>query len=260
LAQPANDLAEREEIGGGEYVARGQGHEFDEAQGGAVFGTESDEGPEFVLVDSPHENGVKLDELEPRVLRGPYSLQDRLEWPACNSAIEGGGQRVQADVHRARPCGTERFRQRGQLQAVGGDANTLHPWAVCHLAHESGQARPQQRLTTREPELTEADFSCHANDAHEVIIGQRVSAPVPPGVLLGAAVEATLVAPIGDRDPQVINLTSERVHSLSGRHHVRTTSGWELISIKVWRGGAGSQHRSRRCSIHQDPWALSGCW
>ena len=70
-------------------------------------------------------------------------------------------------------------------------------------------ATAHERFATRQSEFAEAQSCRHARHADDFVRGEMVTGLLPALVTFGHAIQAPLVAPVGDRDAQVINLASE---------------------------------------------------
>lgn len=212
VPEAVHDFFDREKVFGGQNVTRGQGHQFNEAQRQLMFGTESDEGPDLLLVDVPHENSVEFDALETGADRGMDAFQDGREVSTGDAPVELRVEGVQTDVDGAQAGLAQGTRHGGELDSVGGQTDALDARDAGHLPDQLDQAGSEQRLATRKTELPEPEAGGDPDDPKQVMVGESLPGSDPAGVLTGSAVNAAFVASVGDRDAQIIDGSSKGVH------------------------------------------------
>ena len=151
-----------------------------------------------------HQHDVHLQRREPRRLGGVHGVEDRREIAALADRPEPvGPEGVAAHVHPPEPRGRQCGRTAGQAHPVGGHGEVIEPDGR-QPGHQVGEPPAHQRLATGEPDGGDPEGSghpCHPDDLVEREQGR-------PGqerhAFLGHAVDAAQVAPVGDRDAQVV--------------------------------------------------------
>ena len=134
-------------------------------------------------------------------------------------AEDGVVERIEADRHPLQAGFLERRRQRPERGPVRGqgqvDLAPVRPADGRQHRDQVGQVTPDERLATRDPELVDAERHEDPGDPLDLLEAQdlvlRQERVVPPEDLLGHAIGAPEIAPIGHRDPQVAHGPAERV-------------------------------------------------
>ncbi len=122
-----------------------------------------------------------------------------------------GVQRVEADRQAMQAGVAQRARVRRQQHAVGRHRQIANGRAGGEARDERREVAAQQRLAAGEPDLVHAEADEHVHELFDLLELQDVLARQPHVVLLGHAVAAAQVAPVGDRQPQVAQRTIELV-------------------------------------------------
>ena len=153
-----------------------------------------------------------------------------------------GIDRVHRDRDPRQTSISQGLRHFGQQMAVGSDRNIewlaferLH---CAQLGHHLHDALAQQRLASGETDLCDPQADKHAS--HAEIVGDRHLGKLRT-IVARAAIDAPVVAAIGNRDPQVADAPSEFV----GEKHAIRFSPFALRSCHPERC-------SRRTPIAQD--------
>ena len=183
-----------------------QRHELDEAHEHAFFAREAAEGGDLVVIEAAQQNAIDLHRIQPGALRGANSCQHALV--GVGHAGDAGEALGIDRIHRnrdARKAGVgQRLRQLGQQMSVGGEGDVerlaferLH---AGQLAHHVDQAAAQQRLAAGETDL--GDAQADEDTRHAQVVGDGHLRKLRP-VAARAAIDALVVAAIGDGDPQI---------------------------------------------------------
>ena len=114
---------------------------------------------------------------------------------------------------RRTPACTSASRMALELAAVGGHGQLVQP-ARAHvpaeLADQPHDVAPDQGLAAGEPDLAHAEIDEGRGQPVELLQGEQLGLG-QEGHLLGHAVDAAEIAAVGDRQPDVGDLPSERI-------------------------------------------------
>ena len=194
-------------------------HELDEAHLDVTVAAEFGERHDLVVVDATFDDGVDLDRREPGFLGRLDAVEHTLEFVAARHLMESRAvEGVEADVDPTQPCVTQRLGHQAHRGAVGGHRQidrTIRPLDRCELLDEHGQVRTHGGLTAGEADPPNAvPLHEHAGEPLDLLERHHLRARQPLHPFLGHAVGAAEVAPIGDRDAQVLDDAPERIDQL----------------------------------------------
>ena len=183
------------------------------------FATELGERDDLVVVDASLDDRVDLDRREAGFLGRLDAVEHTLEFVTARHLLElDPVEGVEADVDPTQSGVTQRLGHEAHRGAVGGHRQidrTIRPLDRCELLDEHGQVRPHGRLTAGEADPSNAvPLHEHAGEPLDLLEGHHLRAGQPLHALLGHAVGTAEVAPIGDRDAQVLDEAPERIDQL----------------------------------------------
>lgn len=204
-AQGGQDVARRHHAVALPAVLGVQGHLLDETQLVVVLDGPGEEVRGLVVVQAGHQDRVDLDRCQARVTGGLQTLQDVLVTVAAGEGLEDvGAQGVQGDVHPVQARRLQGRRRALEADAVGGQGHLRAGGESSHPLHDADQAGAQQRLTAGEADLRDAQGAHgYVDQADDLVVAEQVGLGQPLQTLLGHAVRAAQIAPVGQRDPQV---------------------------------------------------------
>ena len=155
---------------------------------------------------------VELYRRESRFFRRDYPAPDFLE--AAPSHLPFDGRRVQAiEMHidtiqaRAFKC----RREVSQQESIGGQREAVHAGNASEAFDDLDQIEPQRRLAAGQPEFSKAHAHRGTRDGFELDRRQQFVLGEKAQAFQRHAVNASQVACVDYRQPQVIYLTIERV-------------------------------------------------
>ncbi|MBA7591801.1 hypothetical protein ES708_33967 [subsurface metagenome] len=99
----------------------------------------------------------------------------------------------------------------GQHGAVGGQRNIVYGLYIGQHCHQPGQPRPHQRLAPGQPYLIYPHLGGGSGDGIDFLVAQDVFMRQRADAVNRHAVDAAQVAPVRDRDTQVVYGTLERI-------------------------------------------------
>jgi len=213
LAQLRAHHGERQVLLGAVAVDLAQGHGLDEGEVVALGRAPGDQVLDLVLVDAAQRHGV---DFHPEARRAGRldPLQHLLEPAPAGDPGEGLGiAGIEGDVHPAHAGGTEPLRIARELAAVRGERELVERArgeVPAQALEQPDDALPHQRLAAGDAELAHAEAHEGAAEAIELLQRQQLRLGQEAHVLRHA-VDAAEVAPIGDGDPQVGDVTLEWV-------------------------------------------------
>ena len=154
-------------------LSRSQGagverHVFDESQFKTVFARKASERNDVGIGDPFHRHGVDLHRLETGLFRGEDALDDLLEAAAAGDFAElCRVHRVEADVDPAQAGVMKRFRQRGQQNAVGRQADVLDAGDRNQHFDELGNVLAHKWFAAGEADFVDPQRDRRADDADD---------------------------------------------------------------------------------------------
>src|SRR5690606_15118561 len=203
---------EREVVIDALALSLAEGHDLDQRHLVALRVRPFDEIGNLVLVEALQPDGVELD-LEARFLGGGDALEDLREAVAAAEPLEQlAVHRVERNVDALHARGCEIVGEAGELGAVGGERQFVEPVAklAAYGADQLDHVAAHQRLASGEADLGDAAVDERERElvqfleAEDFLTRQELH-------LLGHAVSATQVAPVGNREAQVADAPVERV-------------------------------------------------
>ena len=118
-------------------------------------------------------------------------------------------------VTRCRPASRSALGLAGEQAAVGGQGDVVDAVDLGQHRDQALDVAPQERLSAGQPQLAHARAGEHAGQPRDLLEREQLRAAqeleVMPEDLLGHAVDAAEVAPVGDRDAQVAQRAVEAV-------------------------------------------------
>lgn len=187
-------------------------HEFDKAHGHPERGGKSSQRQDLVLVVAAQQHAVEFYHLEAGSRRGSDSIKRVFQSPAREFPVLFRIERIEADVHRTNPGLLQRRGEILEQHAVGGNAEGLHAGQIPDAAGNLDDVLSNKRFAAREPKLAETQAGGFVHHTHDFIRREMVGALGPTLVALRHAIKATLVAPVGDRNAEVVDTTAEGIH------------------------------------------------
>ncbi len=201
-----------------EHVLGADGHELDEAEEGVFAAGVVHEGGELALGLAFDEDAVELDGFEAGGDGGVDAFEDAGEEVAAGGAlIDGTVQGIERDVGGADAGFDEVLRdgdaavELGEEGAVGGDADFVDAGDAGEVGAKGGDAGAGEGLAAGDAELFDAEGGADADDAEELVVAEGFVLGEPGLLLLGHAVAAAFVAPVGDGDAKVGDAMAEGV-------------------------------------------------
>ena len=143
---------------------------------------------------------------------------------------------------RRSPAAARRVDLLGEQDAVGREREVVETGLGGQHAHQRGKVAPQQRLAAGEPHPIDAEGEEHVDERRDLLEVQHVFARQPVVVVLGHAVRAAQVAPVGDRQAEVAQGTAEEIGEAGGHDCLIMTDGAD-------EGGIASRGKNGREAI-----------
>ncbi len=200
------------ELAGLEVLVGGRRHHLDEAHGERSLERQVDEPVDVLRLVIVHEDRIELDRIEARGERRLDSLPYLLQVVASRDLVKAlAVQRVDAHVDAVDPGIQQGRRQPRQLGAVRRQGEVVEPRQRAQPAHDFENVLADERLATGDPHLPDAEVDQGPYEALDALGVEEVAVTVRKLGVLGQAVEATEIAPIGHRDPEVGQPASEGV-------------------------------------------------
>ena len=114
---------------------------------------------------------------------------------------------------RSRPAAFSASAKRGsKTPLVVSEMSVISGMARIN-AHQVGQPLPHQRLAAGDPDLGDAQLHRRPHEELHVFVGEHVLVRLEGHALRGHAIDAAVVAPIGDGKTQVVDaLPCWRIH------------------------------------------------
>ena len=206
FADARDDFCEWNDHLGGPEAAFFEGHELDEADDDVLLAGKVGEGLDLIVVEAAEKNAVDLDRAESGRLGGADAADDCFEAAGDagdtfkSSPIDG----VHADGDAVQAGGGEGGGEGFEEMAVGGDGD-VELFAVGgapdgEFADDFREIATEKRLAAGEADFLNTEGDEDANEAEVVFCGQL---RVLRAHFAGAAVDALVVAAVGDGDAQV---------------------------------------------------------
>jgi hypothetical protein len=171
-----------------------------------------------VVVDAAFDHRVELDRPEAGVEGGGDAVQHPPQRHADvvhrreHRLVQG----VQAHRHPCQAGGAQPVRLAGQQRAVGGQRQVGDALDLTEHGHQRVELAAQQRLPAGQPDLGHPQRRGGADHPGDLLERQDLGAGeervAAAEDLLGHAVRAAEVAPIGDRDAQIPQPTTKAIH------------------------------------------------
>jgi hypothetical protein len=187
-------------------------HVLDEAHFRAGLSAELDQVDHLVVVVAARDDRVELQTREARAAAGFNAGEhggQRVHFRELLKPV--AAQRVQAHGETVQPGGLELGCAVGQQDAVGGERQVPHPRFARELTDEARQVTAEQRLAARHANPVDAELPEQVRQPADLLERQHVLLRQPEVFVLGHAVVAAQVAPIGDRQTQAPQRPPERV-------------------------------------------------
>ncbi len=168
-----------------------------------------------------HQDGVQFDGESFRS-RGTDSADDLAKVVSPGrSGVGSGIEAVERDVDGVDPGCSKAACPSGigprsgfwvaEEAAVGGNTQILDPLDGGESTHEFDCPSSDERLPAGDTQLAHTECGCDPAHPLDFLVAEKVFPGHPGLALLGHAVEAPLVAAVGDRDPQVGDFVAESV-------------------------------------------------
>ena len=221
---------------------RVQRHELNEADNYSLFAREHAKGNNLVFIKAAQQHTIDLHRIEAGAARCPDSCQNAfISVGNAGDAGEAFGiDRVHADGDAIETGVFQRLRDLGQQMAVGSQRNfrllSLGGAQLSEVANKLHDALAQQRLAAGQANLGDAEANQDAR--HAQIIGEG-QVGVERALVTGAAVDALVVAAVGDGDPQVGDGAAEFV----GEEH----ESWSFVVRRQEPANYCEPRRSPHC-------------
>ena len=207
------DLGRRHHDGAVPAVLRVEWHLLDEPKRQVAIEAVVQQVKCFVVVDAAHQHGVDLHghqaERQSTVQAGehvvePVSARERHEgFPI---------QRVQTHIDAVQPRAGQCFDNLREADAVGGHGQLGTRTEVGEPSYQIHQTAAQQRLTSGEPDLGDAEVADRdADDTDDLVVREHLGSGHPVQALGRHAVGAAEVALVRQRHAQVAVHASEAV-------------------------------------------------
>jgi hypothetical protein len=207
-ADAVDNFAERDDDLGGPEAALFKWHELDEADDDIFLAGESGKAFDLVVIEAAQEHAVDFEGREAGSAGGANTSENlgKAAFDAGNSLECSGVDGVHADCHAVEAGVLERLCKRLEQVAVGGEREvkgiTRQGAEAREVANQVDQAAAQERLAAGKADFGDAQPNKQLDEPEVLIDGQL-------GILradfTGAAVDAFVVAAVGDGDAQVVN-------------------------------------------------------
>ena len=160
---------------------------------------------EEVLVERPDRHGVDLDGLETLLKGGVDAAQHVVNRAHTRDGGElGRVEGVERDVDAADAGGTQVMGKAGKKRAVGGDGDVLDAIDRHKARGQLGASLARKRLTPREAQVANAIASRNGDEALDLLEAHDLAVALVGYARGGHAIDAAVVAPVGDGNPHVI--------------------------------------------------------
>ena len=137
---------------------------------------------------------------------GPEAGQRVLQRvPAGDGGVLFPVQSVQAQVHGGEPGIHQVGELLRQQNAVGGEGDTVDTVDGPDAPDQVVEALAGQRLAAGEADLADARRGEKPAEPDDLLVGEHLGVLHPLHPLRGHAVDAAQVAPVGDRDAQIVD-------------------------------------------------------
>jgi len=220
LAQARNDFSEWDNHFGGPQAAFFEGHEFNETDNDVLLAGKVGESFHLIVVEAAQQDAVDFDRPQASFLRGANPANDRgkAAGDARDSLKCGLIHGIHADGNTMQASGGQRRGQFSKQVPVGRDGYVerlaLGRSPACEFADNLWKIAAQQRFAARQPDLFDAQRNEDADEAEVILSGQL---SILGAFLAGAAVDALVVAAVGDGDAQVGDDATMAIQQAGGR-------------------------------------------
>ncbi len=222
--QPEVLAQQRQRLVGGDHrlaipaVLGVERHLLDEAQLVVVLHAPAQQVGRLGVVDATKQHGVDLDRRQPGLTRCGETVDHVVEPVASGDLFERDRiGRVEADVDPVESGLGQRLGGVLEAQTIGGHRRAGFGRQRLGRGNELGQAAAKQRLSPSEPHVADTeDLDTDADQAHQLVVGERVLGRHPVETFGGHAVLAPEVAAIGQRHAQVCGDPAVCVDELHG--------------------------------------------
>jgi hypothetical protein len=183
------------------------GHEFDKTHRQCFLNRPSCKVFQLVVVYAANNDHVNLDGIEPNPAGPLDPSQDALEMVSFGDFPELQGiQGIQTDIQAPESGGIQDWGHLFQQYAVGGEHHFFNTCHGDHLVDKSANAPAHQWFAAGKTKLAKSSFDGCSDNGQDFFIAEDLGMFEEPLNTTGHTVKATLVAPIGDGDSQIIDI------------------------------------------------------
>ena len=171
-----------------------------------------------ILVHAADDHGIDLHRIEASIERRMDARKRIVQVSAAGErAIGVWVERIERDVHARKPCCLQFACKAGQENAIGGDRHIFDALDVLASADQVLRSFAHERLATREAQMLDAASCSYFHHAHDLFEGEDLVMFAGFNACFGHAVYAAQIAPIGERDAQVVYVASKAVFHRTSR-------------------------------------------
>src|SRR6185437_11544450 len=186
-----------------------QRHALDQGQAKTAAVRPGQHRLDLVLIDAAHRHHVELD-LKPDLDRRIDAIQHVGESAAASDRGEAvGAEGVERDIDATHAGDGEALCIAAELAAIGGEGEFIEPGAEvpAQLPRKAEDIPAHQGLSAGQPHLADAAADEGSNDGVDLVEGENVALGEEHHVL-GHAVDAAEIAPVGNLDTQIGDLAA----------------------------------------------------
>ena len=167
---------------------------------------------ELVIVDPAHDDAIDLGAAEAGTvgrLQTAEHLRVRVAPCQCPKSVRA--KRIEAHRDAMEPCVAKRLGVLGEVNSVRRQRQVLDLRIFTDQPDQPGKVSPQQRLATGQPHVVHAQGGEGTHQFADFPEREQLFPRQPDVFLLGHAVTAAQVAPVGDRDTQAAQGSAEYI-------------------------------------------------
>jgi hypothetical protein len=128
-------------------------------------------------------------------------------------------QGVHTDVHPVDACPFKIFRHIGQADAVCGQAQVADSGGL-DQGNEANDVRPQKGLSARQTNFSEPESIYNGYESRYFFRGKNSGLLDMGNPCFRNAIDTLQVAPVRDRDPEIIDAPAEGIFQRGALHHL----------------------------------------
>ena len=210
------------------------GHLLDEAHVNGILEAQGRQIGQFVVIDAAQGHHVDLDRCHTPVQCRHDPVPDLLEtiYPG-DGGKAFGLQAVETDVDAPHPGRQDVIEAFAQQHPVGGQGDFPDPRQPVELNQQVAGLAAYQRFAAGDAQLGDAEAGRDPGHAEDLLVAQHVGMLQLGDHFPGHAVDATQVAAVGDRDPQIAQVALVLVDEGLGDHD-GTPQASKVFNFNSW--------------------------